>query len=178
MDLDDLMGAATGSAPDDDATQIKPGKLDDDPETPDIPFLQAVERKTGLPLGELLAIIAAAGTIVGMCILLWRFDNKIAPSWSYSPHRNSNSTMDSFVASKHITLNSILSLFSTATEILLAYLLTKSLTKSTWLWFMGKDRNLADMTVFYKVAKKSWKGAVSLIWRLKWRYEFANIVQV
>jgi hypothetical protein len=160
---------------DDDATQIKPKSLSDDPDASDNKLVEAVEQKTGLPLGELLAIVAAALTIVGMCILLWRFDNKIAPSWSYNPRGNSNSRFGAFFASRHITINSILSLFSTVTEILLAYLLTKSLTKSTWLWFMGnEDRNLADMTVFYKVAKKSWKGAVSLIRLVKWRYELKS----
>jgi Protein of unknown function (DUF3176) len=173
MDLDGLF-EATGLSPDDDATQIEPGKLDDDPEAPDIPFLQAVERKIGLPLGEIVAIIAAAATIVGMCLLLRKFNGKVVPSWSINPPKKSTSTTSTFISSKHITLNSILSLFSTTTEVLLAYLLTKSLTKSTWLWFMGKkDRKLADMTVFYKVAKKSWKGAVSLILMLKWKYVFA-----
>jgi hypothetical protein len=120
-------------------------------------------RKTNSWLLEISCIFFSALSIVGMSILLWHYDAMPSPSWSFAFHRSLNGK------SRHVTFNSILDLFSTASRIALALPLTKALGQLAWVWFTKHTRQLADFAVFDQAAKQSPIGSAKLIWRLKGR---------
>jgi Protein of unknown function (DUF3176) len=119
---------------------------------------------------ELLSLLLAALFIVGMSVFLWWYDGGPAPTWSYIAIAKRHKHIPPWLASRRITFNAILTIFSKGITICLGYSIAKAMAKLTWIWYMGKEnRRLADIEKFNKAAKKSWKGSAQLIWMLKFR---------
>jgi hypothetical protein len=118
---------------------------------------------------ELGALLLSALTIVGMALFLWVYDGKPAPRWSYN-YKDALTDLAPVVKAKQVTINSILSLFSTASRILLGLPLAKALGQLMWVHYLGKkDRKLADVAIFDKAMRKNHRGAMELVWMLKAR---------
>jgi len=130
------------------------------------------EKKSDWWLYEMGALFLSAVTIVLMCVFLLSYDGLEAPSWSSSSDngRFLEGTPQT-VKAQRVNFSSILALFGTLTQALLAIPLAKGLGLLTWIYFTGKnDRKLADFTVFDSAAKKSNKGAAKLLWMLKGKH--------
>jgi Protein of unknown function (DUF3176) len=118
---------------------------------------------------ELGALLLSALTIVGMGLFLWIYDQHPAPNWSYN-YKDALTNLDPAVKAKQLTLNSMLSPFSTASRVLLGLPLAKALGQLMWVHYLGrKDRKLADVAIFDKAMRKDHRGAMELVWMLKAR---------
>jgi len=114
-------------------------------------------------LFEYISVFISAVALTGMSILLWHFDQKPAPTWSYTPPESLTGK------SARVSLNSILELFSRAASISLAFPLTKALGQLAWVWFKKHKRQLTDLTVFDDAAKHSLFGSLKLVMMMKGR---------
>lgn len=97
---------------------------------------------------ELFGVLGSAALIIGIAIILHRFDGKRQPSW------------------KHVSLNSLISWLSTAARFFLLVPITRGLGQLKWVWFAKKERPLSDLEEFDS-ASRSVPGSIKLLWRLK-----------
>lgn len=109
---------------------------------------------------EIFGIIGSGLAIVGLAILVKHYSGREAPDWSLTM-RNDKSF--------HFTLNSLLSIISNFGTICAAIPITKALGQLKYLWFIEKDRTLADLETFDS-ASRGILGSLRLLWRLRFKY--------
>lgn len=109
---------------------------------------------------ETIGVIGSALAIIGIVVLLNRFDGQPQPDWAYA----NETTGKGF----HISLNSVLSWLSTVARICALMPITKGLGQLKWVWFAEKDRVLSDFDAFDS-ATRGLTGSAMLMWRLKGR---------
>lgn len=97
---------------------------------------------------ELFGVLGSAALIIGIAIILNRFDGKRQPSW------------------KHVSLNSLISWLSTAARFFLLMPITRGLGQLKWVWFAEKERPLSDLEDF-DFASRGVPGSAKLLWKLK-----------
>ncbi|KAL7906537.1 hypothetical protein GGI35DRAFT_482692 [Trichoderma velutinum] len=97
---------------------------------------------------ELFGVLGSAAILIGIAIILNKFDGKRQPSW------------------EHVSLNSLLSWLSTAAKFCILVPITRSLGQLKWVWFAEKERPLSDLEEFDS-ASRGISGSAKLLWRLK-----------
>ncbi|EHK50836.1 hypothetical protein TRIATDRAFT_94133 [Trichoderma atroviride IMI 206040] len=97
---------------------------------------------------EIFGVLGSAAIIVGIAVILDRFDGKRQPSW------------------EHVSLNSLISWLSTAAKFCLLMPISRGLGQLKWVWFAEKKRPLSDLEEFDS-ASRSISGSAKLLWRLK-----------
>lgn len=111
-------------------------------------------------LWEVLGIVISAGAILGICIVVWHFDDKPPPVWVHKvPFREQNF---------QLTINSLLSILSVFGSTCAMIPVTKGLGQLKYVWFMEQDRKLADLEMFDS-ASRGKLGSAQLIWKLRFK---------
>ena len=94
-------------------------------------------------LTELLAVLVGSVSIVGLCILLKRYDGQPAP--------RSNA-----IGSVDITLNTVVSILSTIGRASLLLAVSECISQSKWNWYLSKYKPLKDMDTFDQASRGAW----------------------
>ncbi|KAK1238249.1 hypothetical protein MKX08_002828 [Trichoderma sp. CBMAI-0020] len=97
---------------------------------------------------ELFGVLGSAAILVGIAVILDRYDGKRQPSW------------------QHVSLNSLISWLSTAAKFCLLVPITRGLGQLKWVWLAEKERRLSDLEEFDS-ASRGIAGSAKLLWRLK-----------
>jgi len=109
---------------------------------------------------EVFGIAASGSAVVAIAILVWHFDGRPTPRWSARVY----GTDRTFT----LTLNSLLSIISTFGSTCAMIPVTKGLGQLKYLWFLDKDRTLADLETFDS-ASRGKVGSAQLLWRLRFK---------
>lgn len=110
--------------------------------------------------GEVVGILISGLAIASICIVVWYYDNKEAPLWTAPvPGRDQPFTF---------TINSLLSILSVFGSTCAMIPVTKGLGQLKYLWFMEKDRTLADLETFDS-ASRGKVGSAQLMWKLRFK---------
>jgi hypothetical protein len=115
---------------------------------------------------EIFGVLGSALSIVGLSILLWRYNNKPEPRWSYTYTGGSDSLTGK---SASVSFNSIIALFSSLSRLCLIAPLARGVAQLKWVWFAQDKRELTDFTAFDAAARGGLKSNALLLWRLKGR---------
>lgn len=126
-------------------TSTKPGSSLENKTSPSSSALHVSKDYWGW---EFFGILGSAAIIIGIAIILNRFDGKRQPSW------------------EHVSLNSLISWLSTAAKLCLLVPITRGLGQLKWVWFAEKERPLSDLEEFDS-ASRGIPGSAKLLWRLK-----------
>jgi hypothetical protein len=109
---------------------------------------------------EVFGVVASACAIIAIVIVVYRYNGRQAPNWTAPvPGRT-----EPF----RLTLNSLLSILSTFGSICAMIPVTKCLGQLKYLWFMEKDRTLADLETFDS-ASRGKVGSAQLMWKLRFK---------
>lgn len=108
---------------------------------------------------EWLAILVSFLAVVTSTVVLFLFDDRPIPAWSWS--------------SGGISVNAILSLLSTMSRASLLVPIDECMGQLMWLWFSKRERRLADVEV-YNQASRGPLGALVLFWKQKGLYVITN----
>ncbi|OJD37738.1 p-loop containing nucleoside triphosphate hydrolase [Diplodia corticola] len=100
---------------------------------------------------ELLGVLGAAAALIGIIVVLCKYDDEPQPKWD------------------GISLNSLVSWLSTVAKVCILMPVTKGLSQLKWVWFAEKDRPLSDIAVF-DAASRGLVGSGGLLWHLKGRH--------
>lgn len=99
---------------------------------------------------EILGIGISGGILITMVAVLASYNNTPQPKWT------------------HISLNSLISLLSTASKGCIVFAISEALGQLKWSWFQQKTRPVPDLGQFDTVSQGVF-GAITLIWRLRAR---------
>lgn len=104
---------------------------------------------------ELVSLVVAAASFLGLIVLLKTYDNKPEPRWSVVPW------------SQHITLNAMVSIVSTIFRGCILFPVATGISQFGWIWMMTPGgRSLEDFSS-YNSASGGPVGSLSLLWRLR-----------
>ncbi|KAJ5133316.1 hypothetical protein N7476_003455 [Penicillium atrosanguineum] len=95
---------------------------------------------------EILGCLTSIGFLVAIIVILFNFDGRPMPDW---PHG--------------ITLNTLVSVFSTVMKATMAFVLTESLAQLKWSWFRGGNK-LSDLALL-DAASRGAMGAFIVLTR-------------
>ncbi|KAH6675408.1 hypothetical protein F5X68DRAFT_140245 [Plectosphaerella plurivora] len=110
---------------------------------------------------EVFGIIVSGLAIVSICVVVWYYDDKEAPVWvAQVPGRDKPF---------QFTINSLLSILSVFGSTCAMIPVTKGLGQLKYLWFMEKDRTLADLETFDS-ASRGKVGSAQLMWKLRFKH--------
>jgi hypothetical protein len=115
---------------------------------------------------EILGVTGSALAIVAIGILLFFYNRKPVPNWSYT-YRGKVALLKDKAA--HVSFNAILAILSTVARICLLIPITKGLSQLKWVWLAEEERILTDLTDFEAASRQSLVQSVKLVWRLKGR---------
>ncbi|PVH73496.1 hypothetical protein DL98DRAFT_538297 [Cadophora sp. DSE1049] len=100
---------------------------------------------------ELLSLVGTAMSLVAIVIVLNHYDGKPSPKWPYE-----------------ITLNTLVSVFSTLLKALMMMAVAECISQLKWIWF--KDpRSLTDLTTFENASRGPW-GSAQLLFTLNFHH--------
>jgi hypothetical protein len=120
---------------------------------------------------ELVGVFGSLFALIGIVILLSKLNNKPLPSWA-SPQdycvKVPKTSITKCYGSKGVSVNSVISWFSTVAKICVLIPITKGLGQLKWVWFAEKERTLADLETFDS-ATRGLAGSALLVWKLKGR---------
>ncbi|CAL3969892.1 unnamed protein product [Diplocarpon coronariae] len=100
---------------------------------------------------ELLSLFGTASALVAIIIVLVHYNGKPSPSWPYE-----------------ITLNTLVSVFSTLLKALMMLTVAECISQLKWIWFKN-PRSLADLTTFENASRGPW-GSVNLLFAVKFHH--------
>ena len=109
---------------------------------------------------EVFGVVASAGAIAAIAVVVAHYDDERAPKW-HAPVPGREKPF-------RLTLNSLLSILSTFGSICAMIPVTKCLGQLKYLWFMEKDRTLADLETFDSASRGKF-GSAQLLWRLRFK---------
>ena len=109
---------------------------------------------------EIFGVIASGMAIAAIAIVTNYYDDREAPDW----HAKVGNTKRTF----HLTINSLLSILSVFGSTCAMIPVTKGLGQLKYIWFLDKDRSLADLETFDS-ASRGKVGSAQLIWRLRFK---------
>jgi hypothetical protein len=145
--------------------QIEPKPRDLHGESPPLSKITTEREKADFWWWEIFGVLGSALSIVGLSILLCRYNNKPEPTfWSYTYTGESDSLTGK---SASVSLNSIIALFSSLSRLCLIAPLARGVAQLKWVWFAQDKRELTDFTAFDAAARGGLKGNALLLWRLK-----------
>lgn len=120
---------------------------------------------------ELIGVFGSALCLIGIVIMLSKLNDKPLPTWAspqdYCVKIPKTSTTKCY-SSKGVSVNSVVSWFSTVAKICVLIPITKGLGQLKWVWFAEKERTLADLETFDS-ATRGLTGSALLVWKLKGR---------
>ncbi|KAK0123470.1 hypothetical protein ONS96_010453 [Cadophora gregata f. sp. sojae] len=100
---------------------------------------------------ELLSLVGTIMALVAIVIVLNHYNGKPSPKWPYE-----------------ITLNTLVSVFSTLLKALMMMAVAECISQLKWIWF--KDpRSLTDLTTFENASRGPW-GSAQLLFTLKFHH--------
>lgn len=105
---------------------------------------------------EFLSIIIGTVSIVVLCVLLRRYNGKLA--------LRSNT-----VVGVNITLDTLISTLSTIGRAPLLLSVSECLSQLKWTWYLDKHRPLRDLDTFDNASRGAW-GGLQLLWKINIRY--------
>ncbi|KAL5318279.1 hypothetical protein ACEPPN_013338 [Leptodophora sp. 'Broadleaf-Isolate-01'] len=100
---------------------------------------------------ELLSLVGTILSLVAIVIVLNHYDGKPSPSWPYE-----------------ITLNTLVSVFSTLLKALMMMAVAECISQLKWIWFKN-PRSLADLTTFENASRGPW-GSTQLLITLRFHH--------
>ncbi|KAG8532459.1 uncharacterized protein KY384_002336 [Bacidia gigantensis] len=103
-------------------------------------------------LAELLCYLGSLISLIIIIVILRRYDGRPQPNW---PH--------------NITLNSVISWFTTLFKANLLVPITACLSQASWIHFRSKSHALTDMVV-YDAASRGPLGSLLLLWSFRAQY--------
>ncbi|GES64543.1 hypothetical protein AAWM_03962 [Aspergillus terreus] len=104
---------------------------------------------------ELGGVVASAGLLAAMLVLLGVCDQQPQPTWP------------------HISLNAVISVLSTLSKASLVFSVGESLGQLKWVWFNQQERPLLDLQSFDRASRGAW-GSLGLVWTQRARH-FAGL---
>lgn len=122
--------------------------LDDSFDNKILPSSRALRGSKDYWSWELFGVFGSAAILIGIAIILHRYNGKRQPSW------------------EHVSLNSLISWLSTAAKVCLLVPITRGLGQLKWVWLAEKERPLSDLEEFDS-ASRGIAGSANLLWRLK-----------
>ncbi len=99
---------------------------------------------------ELSALLISLSSLLCIILTLRIYDGRPLPDWPLS-----------------ITINSMVSIFSTIMGMTLLMPLAEGISQAKWLWFR-KYHPLSDMEVYNRGSRGPW-GALEMLWIVRWR---------
>ena len=99
---------------------------------------------------ELSALLISLLSLLCIILTLRIYDGRPLPNWPLS-----------------ITINSMVSIFSTIMGMTLLVPLTEGISQAKWLWFRNYHP-LSDMEVYNRASQGPW-GALEMLWIVRWR---------
>ena len=99
---------------------------------------------------ELSALLISLLSLLCIILTLRIYDGRPLPKWPLS-----------------ITINSMVSIFSTIMGMTLLVPLTEGISQAKWLWFRNYHP-LSDMEVYDRGSRGPW-GALEMLWIVRWR---------
>ena len=111
------------------------------------------DRSYRLWIFELLSLTGSLGSIVAILAVLRRYDGQNQPGW---PHG--------------ITLNSVISWFTSFFKTSLLVPITASISQARWIHFRATTNSLADVAIF-DAASRGPLGALKLLWGFPIKYK-------
>ncbi|KAH7314336.1 hypothetical protein BKA65DRAFT_516622 [Rhexocercosporidium sp. MPI-PUGE-AT-0058] len=100
---------------------------------------------------ELLSLVGMTMSLVAIILLLNHYDGKPSPLWPYE-----------------ITLNTLVSIFSTLLKALMMMAVAECISQLKWIWFKS-PRSLADLTTFEEASRGPW-GSTQLLFTLRFHH--------
>ena len=107
-------------------------------------------------LAEVLSVVVGIASIVALCRILKKYDDKPAP--------RANA-----VFGINITLNTLVSILSTLGRAALLLSVAECISQLKWTWYLDKDRPLGDLDIFDEASRGAW-GGLLLLWKINIRY--------
>ena len=101
---------------------------------------------------ELVAFVASLASLIAIALVLNHYDGQARPDWPYN-----------------ITLNSVLSWFTTLFKANLLVPIAACFGQATWIHYHSHSRPLTDVAI-YDAASRGPLGALQLLWHLKAKY--------
>lgn len=95
---------------------------------------------------EIVSCVIAAGSLVGIIVVLHQFDGRATPDWPYG-----------------ITLNALISVLVTVMKAAMAFPITEALSQLKWSWF-NEDNKLSDLALL-DAASRGAVGALVVLFR-------------
>lgn len=95
---------------------------------------------------EIVSCVIAAGSLVGIFVVLYEFDGKSTPDWPYG-----------------ITLNALISVLVTVMKAAMAFPITEALSQLKWSWF-NEGNKLSDLALLDSASRGA-VGALVVLFR-------------
>lgn len=95
---------------------------------------------------EIVSCVIAAGSLVGIFVVLYEFDGQPTPDWPYG-----------------ITLNALISVLVTIMKAAMAFPITEALSQLKWSWF-NEGNKLSDLALL-DAASRGAVGALVVLFR-------------
>ncbi|KAK2626365.1 hypothetical protein QTJ16_004627 [Diplocarpon rosae] len=100
---------------------------------------------------EILSLCGTTMALVAIIIVLAHYNGEPSPRWPYE-----------------ITLNTLVSVFSTLLKALMMLTVAECISQLKWIWFKS-PRSLADLTTFENASRGPW-GSINLLFALKFHH--------
>jgi uncharacterized protein DUF3176 len=105
--------------------------------------------------GEIIGLVGSGLALVAIAVVMKYFDGKKLPDWH---------AWGDF----HFTINSLLAIIYTFGLTCAMIPISGGLSQLKYIWFVEKDRSLADLDTF-DAATRGKLGSVKLLWRLRFK---------
>lgn len=113
-------------------------------------------------LWELLAWAVAVLAFLGIIILLQTRNHKPVPDWTIK------TTLSGRTYETKITINAVISLFSTVLKSMIMIPVAAAISQLKWLWFHNGRNKLSDVQLF-DAANRGPLGSIVLLWQMRGR---------
>jgi len=138
--------SSTGPASDPPQPPAKPGVLD---------RIRSHFVGGGHFYGEIIGLVGSGLALVSIAVVMKYFDGKELPNWH---------TWGDF----RFTINSLLAIIYTVGLTCAMIPISGGLSQLKYIWFVEKDRSLADLDTF-DAATRGKLGSAKLLWRLRFK---------
>lgn len=98
---------------------------------------------------DILAVVGSFLSLLAIIVLLWTADGKSIFNWH------------------GLAINTIVSIFSAITKLLLAFAVANSLSQWKWVWFTRGSRSLAEFDILDDASRGALWSNIRILWRTK-----------
>ena len=111
-------------------------------------------------LFELLSVLVGLVAIIGLCLVLRKYDGK--------PNPRANR-----VSGVNFTVNTLVAILSTISRAALLVVASECICQLKWRWYLHGAKSLEDLDIFDQASRGAW-GGLKLLWTVNVRYVLAQ----